>query len=194
MKMKNEILILVLLLNFNFLFSQNTILWEVKDESTNKISYLLGTNHQIGGHFLDSFIIIKNKLFQSEIAVFESIAKSRDNTSISKRENNFGYKKILKKKYLKKLKILSKDWKYPLSKLHPSEVVFKLNKDYFYTNCDCYLPEDSLIQLDTKLQNIADEKDIPLIGLETDSMQMTYINKTNKNVKWQELKNEKELL
>ena len=39
------------------LFSQHTILWKITKDGSEQQSYLLGTYHQLGSHFLDSFIL-----------------------------------------------------------------------------------------------------------------------------------------
>ena len=48
-----------------WLQAQNTILWEV-EYVDGKVSYLLGTMHQMGNSFVDSLPIIKQKLVDSE--------------------------------------------------------------------------------------------------------------------------------
>ncbi|QCK15632.1 hypothetical protein DCC35_13205 [Mangrovivirga cuniculi] len=52
---------------------QNTIIWKVSDTLNQKTSFIIGTHHQFGNSFVDSIPVIKELLYSSELAVFESI-------------------------------------------------------------------------------------------------------------------------
>ena len=54
-------------------FSQNTILWKVTNTINNKTSIIVGTFHQFGNSFVDSIPELKENLYNSELAIFESI-------------------------------------------------------------------------------------------------------------------------
>ena len=58
--------------------AQNTILWSVHKPGSSKTSYVLGTLHQMGNSFVDDKPLIKELLFKSDLAVFESIEDKVD--------------------------------------------------------------------------------------------------------------------
>lgn len=158
-------------------FSQQTVLWEITKKDSEKKSYLLGTYHQLGGHYLDTFPLIKTKLIQSERAIFESLQLEKDRSYILDRPDNFAYKKHLPQKHHKALESIGKTWRFPLPKLTLGEIILLIEKEYYKHNCSNYLPNDSIkLQFDDYLQSIAIEHSIDLFGLETDSLQSLVIN------------------
>ena len=73
--MKQTLNILIFLTFSQLAISQNTILWQITDTINNKTSFVVGTFHQFGNSFVDSIPEIKESMFNSELAVFESIDK-----------------------------------------------------------------------------------------------------------------------
>ena len=71
--MKKHIIIILLLTITQISFGQNTILWKITDTINNRTSIILGTFHQFGNSFVDSIPEIKENLYNSELAIFESI-------------------------------------------------------------------------------------------------------------------------
>jgi uncharacterized protein YbaP (TraB family) len=160
------------------LFSQNTILWKITKGGSEQQSYLLGTYHQLGSHFLDSFPLIKTKLLETDVAIFESLQLTKERTFILNRPDNFAYKKYLNKKYAKTLQSIAKTWRYPLHKLTFGEISLIIEKEYFKHNCGNYLQNDSVkLQLDDYLQYFAVDNNLKVLGLENDSLQVTALNK-----------------
>ena len=189
------IVFVIILFSVILLNGQNTVLWEVKKEHNEKVSYLMGTHHIMGGHFVDSlYPTIKEKLLQSEIAIFEAIGENTTRKEIYKRQDNFQYKKTLKKKYTKRLEQIAKRKEYPLSKFSPTEVLWLLGKLMVQERCDNYLPSDSLLQLDDYLALVAKENSIEIQGLETYSSQLNNINKDEQNIDWFTVRNDKSYL
>ena len=192
MKIYFSILMLCLTISAN---SQNTILWEIRNENSPNVSYLMGTLHPTGAHFIDSlYPTIKEKLLQSELAIFETIGENKTRKEIYQRKDNFQYKKVLKKKYAQRLEKIMARKAYPLSKLSPPEVFLLLEKTVVEERCDNYIATDSLLQLDDYLELVAKQRNIEIQGLETHSEQLKLINKNKQNIDWSSVKKDKQYL
>ena len=189
MKLKGNLIIFFLLIA-KIVCAQNTILWEVKDTVQNKTSWLLGTYHQLGNHFVDSLPVIKEKLRASDLAIFESIDGQATKDYIFERQTDLSFQKDLKKGYAEKLISLSKEWLYPLEKLKPSEVLIKLQQEYYTSHCQNVMETDTWDHLDNYLQFLANEYNMPIVGLETDSSQVAMVNQNTGNADWKSLRKE----
>ncbi|WP_445735536.1 TraB/GumN family protein [Mariniflexile sp.] len=183
--MKNKLNLLIFLTISHFAIGQNTILWKVTDTINNKTSFVVGTFHQFGNSFVDSIPKIKESLFNSELAIFESIDNIENTRKmIEKRETSLEIEKRLKKKDLKKLQEIAKKWKVDLYKLKPLEIRWKLQQEFQKSKCKTTKPGDKFDHFDKYLQYIAEENKIEVLGLETDSLQLKLIEKENKNPNW----------
>lgn len=70
--MKTKIsLLAAVVLQTVFLFGQDTFLWRIENPKSNHVSYLNGTNHTLNSNYVDDFPIIKDKLKNADIVVFE---------------------------------------------------------------------------------------------------------------------------
>lgn len=169
---------------------QNTILWSISDSLVGKQSFLLGTYHQMGNSFVDSIPQIKLALSSSDLAVFETVGVNDDISNyMNNRENNYDYKKILKKSDLVYLENLSQNWNVPISKVFPIELLLKLNQTYSVKICGTVKSTDEWDHFDKYLMSLALKDTIPLYGLETDSMQIQQINNLSKSkVTWTDVK------
>lgn len=189
--MKHLFSILIFLIVSQLAVSQNTILWKVTDDISNKTSFLVGTYHQFGNSFVDSIPEIRASLLKSELAVFESIdAIESTRNLINSRQASLQVEKKLKRKDFKKLKAIAKDWKVDLYKLKPLEIRWKLQQEFQKVKCKTIKPTDKFDHFDNYLKAIAEENNIALLGLETDSLQLELIALEYKNPNWkQEKKN-----
>ena len=167
---------------------RSTILWQIRDTVHQTTSYLLGTYHQLGNHFVDAFPLIKTKLLESDIAIFESVDTIKRTDVILDRPEDFGYRTKLSSKYLDKIEALATGWKYPLSKLTPTEVLAKLQQDYYRTHCGNVLPDDTWNHFDDYLMSLARKAGTQLIGLETDSLMVRLINENTGSLDWKSAK------
>ena len=168
--------------------AQRTILWEVRDSLHGKTSYLLGTYHPLGNHFVDSLPLVKDKLLGSELAVFESLEESAKIDEILDRKPDFSYRKALKRSYAEQLDAWSQDWSNPVQQLRPIEVLYKLEQVYFSTHCDNVRPSDEHSHFDNYLQFLVKEAGIPEMGLETYSMQIEFISENADNPGWKKMR------
>lgn len=181
--MKKTASIFILLMISQVAISQNTILWKVTDTINNKTSHIVGTFHQFGSSFVDSFPEIKLSLINSDIAIFESIDKVEDiRKAIEQRPISNEIEKYIKRKDLKQLKEITKDWKVHLYKLNPIEISWKLRQDYQRVVCNTSLPTDEFNSFDNYLTHLAEKNNIPLKGLETN--QLNVINKGSGFPNW----------
>lgn len=186
------IVISFLLLIAQCLKSQNSIFWEVTSPKNGVKSYLLGTYHTLGNHFVDSLPNIKEKLYQSELAVFECVDgdKSVYNEIVMKRKENFQYKDELDSIYLIKIDSLLKDWEIPIAKLKPYELVIKLQYLFTESHCNNIISTDTWSHFDNYLLNLAKEKNIEVYGLETNLEQIKTFEKSLPNSKWSKITNQ----
>ena len=185
--MKNRLSLIIFLIIQQFAFSQNTILWKISDTINDKESYIVGTFHQFGNSFVDSIPEIKKALLTSELAVFESIDDVENTRKmIERRKPSSEIEKKLKKKDLKQLKEISKDWSVDIYKLKPLEVRWKLQQEFQKNKCKTTKPTDKFDHFDNYLIYKAKENKIEIYGLETDSLQLALIEKENKNPNWKE--------
>jgi len=166
--------------------AQSTILWQITKPSTNDTSYLVGTFHQLGNSFVDSFPAITQSLVHSDIAIFESIDNSdRLLTLLNSRPDNFLYKKILNKSDIVFLEKYSKNWSVQVCKLQPIELLIKLQQEYIKSHCGTIKPNDTFEHFDKYLIHLSEINKIPILGLETDSMQTKDINESVGSFTWE---------
>jgi len=171
-------------------FSQSTILWSVQHPQQKTKSHIVGTFHQIGNSFVDSLPLIKQSLYESDLAVFESIGDVEELRNLmNRRSDDNSYTKYLKKKEIAYLEDISAEWSVPVTKLSPRELVTKLAQTYFLTQCGSVKPTDKWEHFDNYLIHLAKSGNIPLKGLESDSIQLEYINQTDRaNADWKHMK------
>lgn len=188
--MKSPFLLLLLVLfNIQYLCAQKTILWKVEKEGTGKVSYLLGTMHQVGNSFIDERPKIKELLLQSKIAVFESVEDKKTTIIdvMNKRSEDFSYRNILDKKDVQFLETAASGWTVPISKLSPAELAVKLEQQYVLDVCETAKPTDSWKHLDDYLLSLAKNGGIKTEGLETNSDQFNAIN-SQRDFNWENAK------
>lgn len=190
--MKNMLSLPVLCLMTNFLVAQNTILWSIKKPNTEKASYIMGTFHQMGNSFIDEKPAITELLLKSETVIFESIEDRKENiiNVMLNRADDFSYKDLLYKEDIDFLENYCKDWKIPLSKHKPGELIVKLQQEYIKESCGIIKPTDTIYHMDDYLMLIAKKQNIKMLGLETYSNQFDAINIVNgEELTWEKTKN-----
>lgn len=177
-------LIMVSLLD-SICIAQSTIIWSIKSPSINHTSFMVGTFHQVGNSFVDSIPKITELLIESDVAIFESIDTSNKLTTLlNSREDDFTFQKTLSKSDLAFLESYSSDWSVPISKLHPIELLIKLQQEYIKSHCGTIKPNDTFRHFDKYLIHLSELNEIPILGLETDSMQTKDINESAVNFEW----------
>ncbi len=184
--MKSYPIIFIFIISFS-VRAQKTILWKVSDTINLKTSYIVGTFHQFGNSFVDSIPQIQQAILQSEIAVFESINDTESARKIiNSRQASNALNTSLKKRDLQKLKTITADWKVDIYKLKPLELRWKLQQESQKILCETVKANDTWDHFDNYLIHIAKTNKIPVLGLETDSLQLELITKENKNPNWKQ--------
>ncbi|WP_426477509.1 TraB/GumN family protein [Chryseobacterium sp. CBSDS_008] len=183
------VLLVILFFNIQYMYAQKTILWKVEKEGTGKISYLLGTMHQVGNSFIDERSKIKELLLQSKIAVFESVEDKKTTIIdvMNKRTDDFSYRDNLDKKDVQFLESAASDWTVPVRKLSPAELAVKLEQLYVLDVCETAKQTDTWKHLDDYLLSLAKIGGIKTEGLETNSDQFNAIN-SERDLNWKNAK------
>ncbi|WP_333887598.1 TraB/GumN family protein [Sphingobacterium siyangense] len=192
MKIRFLLLIALFFIQIQNLYSQKTILWKVEKEGSNRVSYLLGTMHQVGNSFVDQRPQIKQLILHSDLAVFESVEDKKKTIIdvMNRRPNDLSYRDNLEKRDIQFLETISADWTVPLSKLSPAELAVKLEQLYVLDVCETAKSTDTWQHLDDYLLSLAKTGGIKIEGLETNSDQFSAINSQD-NFTW---KNAKEVV
>lgn len=187
-------LILILLLSIP-LSAQNTILWKVAHPDSEKVSYLLGTYHQLGNSFVDSIPIITESLLQSDQIIFESIdSKQALIDQMNERPCTDEIKDLLNKNELATLNAVSEKWKVKYCKLTPRELNLKLDQELPKYICNTVQPTDTWQHFDNYLISIAKANDKALVGLETTDFQLKTFNDADLGNKKHDQKRIKKML
>lgn len=181
--MKKNLLLFVFFLLANFTFAQNTILWSVKKTDSDKISYILGTFHQMGNSFIDEKPLIKELLSKSDLVIFESVEDVKENVIdvMLSRTEDFSYIELLYKEDVDFLENYAKDWKIPLSKQTPAELIVKLQQEILKEKCGTIKSTDTLEHMDNYLRSLAEKQNIQIAGLESYADQLKAINTSTSN-------------
>ena len=187
--MQRIICLVILITSHLTSFSQSTILWKITKSDSRDTSYLLGTYHQIGNSFVDSLPAIRNALFSSNLAIFESTdTGEKVREYLNSRRMDSVYLTQLKKSDVQFLQTISADWAVPIGKLKPMELLTKLQQVYFETQCGSVKPTDTWNHFDNYLIHLAHSKQIPIMGLETDSLQTANVTASAPDASWNSIK------
>ncbi len=187
--MKKYFSVLILGLLSQVFFGQKTILWKITDTINSNTSYMVGTFHQFGNSFVDSIPEIKESLYASDLAIFESVDKvNKTRIMINSREKSLEIKKRLKKKDYQLLLKLSKDWEVDIHKVKPIELRWKLQQEFMKIKCNTVQKNDKWDHFDNYLISLAEEKSIETFGLETDEEQLNLINREYDSPSWKDEK------
>jgi uncharacterized protein len=163
----------------NYAVAQRTILWRVTDTVQQKTSYLLGTHHYMGNGFVDSLTPIRKHLLSAELAIFET-AETGDQVvvAMNQRKPDYAIKRVLDKDGIRQLELISKDWRVPLYKLQPVELLLKLRSQFYQQVCGSMQLKDTADHFDNYLISIARANHIAVYGLETDSLQLNLLQES----------------
>lgn len=159
-------------------FGQKTILWKVSKTGSEHVSYLLGSLHQMGNSFVDERPVIRELLFQSERAVFESVEDRYEYIIrfMNERPADYSYRDSLDSADVAFLENYTSAWSVPLCKQKPAELLVKLNQTYIKEECGSIKPGDTAYHMDDYIQALAAKKGIPVYGLEHFTDQFKVIN------------------
>ena len=177
--MKRIIFFIIILISTNGI-AQNTILWQITDTINKKQSFLLGSYHDMGNSFIDSIPEIKENLYRSDFAIFESIDTIKPSEIVNNRNYNNNIGEKIPKRYSKQLEIITKDWETDYTKLEPHELRVALIREFGKTKCGNVKPTDKWNHFDLYLMHLAKLKKIECFGLESYSQQLELLDKEPK--------------
>lgn len=179
------------LLLSNFCIAQNTIVWQVSDTVHHKTSYLVGTYHHIGNGFVDSLPFIKKALLNADIAIFETVDdESKVATLLKKRKEENEIESLLTATDYAALISITKKWKATILQLKPIEILIGLRSEFQLTVCKTAKPTDLYDHFDNYLVYLARQNGIPMIGLESDSLQLEILEDIKNSWDLNEIGNE----
>ena len=179
MKIKPKILGFLILFSIT-MGAQNTILWKVSDTVYNKTSFWVGSFHQFGNSFVDAIPELKENLYASDLAIFETIDDpSITSHTINSRPASQINKELKKSIYTSLLKI-SQDWNVKLNKMKASEIIFKQQQEITKHKCKTVRKNDKWDHFDRYLEHLVENNNIKVLGLEKTIDQLAAISGNSK--------------
>lgn len=183
MVLKN-FLTLALFLHASVLYGQNTILWKITKPGNKHVSWLLGTHHMFGESFVDSFPVIKKKLYASNLVITESkIDRQQIAGYYNARPSSDSLFTILSKPDVDYINQILNNHEINISTFTPGELFLRLQITYPKFKCAVMNASDKYI-MDEYLQYLGGRKKKKLYYLETDSFQLDKIREITKDLGW----------
>lgn len=186
MKIKPITTLLIFVLTSTLLFGQNrdvfdnneTLLFKVTKENSDKVSYLFGTHHALGKSFFDSLTIANKALKSSEIAMFESVGIPGQMYPdiVVKRKTTTNWNKYLNKEDYSFIKNLLENSNTDYTKMTPTEMYTFLNRYHKQHICVKRAEGDTSFTLDDYIRSRAEDYNLRVVGLESTADQIKWIN------------------
>ncbi|MEC7263486.1 MAG: TraB/GumN family protein [Bacteroidota bacterium] len=186
MKIKPITTLLIFVLTSTLLFGQNrdvfdnneTLLFKVTKENSDKVSYLFGTHHALGKSFFDSLTIANKALKSSEIAMFESVGilGQMYPDIVVKRKTTTNWNKYLNKEDYSFIKNLLENSNTDYTKMTPTEMYTFLNRYHKQHICVKRAEGDTSFTLDDYIRSRAEDYNLRVVGLESTADQIKWIN------------------
>ena len=186
MKTKPITTLLLFALTSILLFGQNrdvfdnneTLLFKVTKENSDKVSYLFGTHHALGKSFFDSLTIADKALKSSEIAMFESVSIPGQMYPdiVAKRKTTTNWNKYLNKEDYSFIKNLLENSNTDYTKMTPTEMYTFLNRYHKQHICVQRAEGDTSFTLDDYIRSRAEDYNLRVVGLESTANQIKWIN------------------
>lgn len=167
-----------------FSFGQNTILWKVTNPNNKNISYLLGTYHQFGESFIDSFPVIKEKLQASDLIITEvKVDRAKWAELYNARPSSDTLFTILSKKDIDFITDILKKGQVDILKYTPGELIAKLQSNFPITICNAINKADKKL-MDEYVQFLGKQLQKQLYYFETDSFQIDIAKQSLQMYDW----------
>ncbi|UZR99866.1 TraB/GumN family protein [Chondrinema litorale] len=159
--------------------SIKTILFEIKSQDTEHISYLFGTHHAFGQTFFESLNTAKQRLLKSDMLIVESlnIPGQLAEDIINQRTIETNWLKYLSNDEYQFVENIFSKSKVDLNKITPTELYVFLNRYYNENVCQAKQSGDEQLSLDDYIGKVASDNKLKLIGLETVDEQLEIIRK-----------------
>ncbi|MNE47035.1 TraB family protein [compost metagenome] len=135
----------------------------------------------MGNSFVDEKPLIKELLLKSDLAIFESVEDKYEKiiSVMLKRTDDFSYRESLNKQDVGFLEKYTADWKVPISKQKPAELLVKLQQEYVKMSCGTVKSTDTTAHMDDYLLSLAQKNGIQVQGLESFADQFEAISSIN---------------
>jgi uncharacterized protein YbaP (TraB family) len=161
-----------------------TILYKVTHPDHAYVSYLFGTHHAFGKPFFDSLQAATDALLSSQVLIKENlnIPGHLAEDLINQRTTNTKWKKYLDKDGQSYVRGLFSAGTLDFDKMSPAELYAFLSRHYKEQICIEKEANADYFSLDDYIGNVAEENQIPLIGLETTEEQIRLINEDLKGM------------
>lgn len=179
-----KLLTLTLVFCSSVVIAQNTILWKVTNPNNKNVSYLLGTYHLFGNSFVDSFLVIGEKLKTSEVIVTEvKFDRPKVTAYYNSRTASTTLSTVLPKNDIDFISTVFKNSQVDINKFTPGELFVKLQAVYPKFKCPVINSNEKLV-MDEYIQELANGQQKVQYFLESDSFQLEKINEATKAYDW----------
>lgn len=176
------------------MFGQNTYLWKVSSRENNRVSYLFGTNHQLGESYFKKYAILEKSLSSCDQVVTETEIKRDSVMKIFASRVSIDLQDKLGKENYAQVKDILSNSSVDLGKLTPEELVGILQRKFETLNCEAFVATDQY-KLDQYIQVVAQQNGKPNHYLETVDQQLGYLEKSAGNkMTWNSAKKYAEII
>ncbi|MEK6477663.1 TraB/GumN family protein [Catalinimonas sp. 4WD22] len=157
----------------------STVLFEVRSDEIDNVSYLFGTHHAFGNTFFDSLQNAHQALLSSQILIKENldIPGHLAEDIINRRTATTDWTKYLHKRDLPFVDSIFSKSEVDLNKVTPTELHMILSRFYNERICQAKALGDSVLTLDGYIGALGRQQGLQLIGLETIEEQLALIAK-----------------
>ena len=162
----------------------NTVLYRVSHPNHDKVSYLFGTHHAFGKPFFDSLKNATEALESSTLLIKENlnIPGQLAEDYINQRTSTTKWSRYLNKDDLLYVESLFAPTGLNFHKMTPAELNAFLSRRYKEQVCIGKDTAATYFSLDDYIATVAEEHQIPLVGLETTEEQIRLINEDVKGM------------
>ena len=161
-------------------FGQDTYLWKVSSNKDEKVSYLLGTHHQLGESYFKKYPILEKSLLTCQQVVTEVEINRDSATRLFDDRVTIDLAEKLGEKNYAGVRELLQNFSINPGKLSPAELVSSLQRKFEQLNCEA-LVESDRYKLDEYIQVLARRYHLSNHYLETMDQQFDYLGKATKN-------------
>lgn len=157
----------------------STVLFEVRSDEMDNVSYLFGTHHAFGNTFFDSLQNAHQALLSAKTLIKENldIPGHLAEDIINRRTATTDWSKYLTKRAIPLVDSIFSKSEVDLDKVTPTELHVILSRYYNERICQAKALGDSVLTLDDYIGALGRQQGLQLIGLETTEEQLALIAK-----------------
>lgn len=157
----------------------STVLFEVRSDEIDNVSYLFGTHHAFGNTFFDSLQNAHQALLSSQTLIKENldVPGHLAEDIINRRTATTDWSRYLYKRDIPSVDSIFSKSEVDLNKVTPTELHVILRRYYNERICQAKALRDSVLTLDDYIGALGRKQGLQLIGLETIEEQLALIAK-----------------